>query len=154
MCTGFTIATLRLAGGGRLGISPLPGRFNDLLADVAAIARWDPQVVVSMTEQTEMAQHGAGHLGEALAQAGIAWHHLPIPDFSGPTAQAAAAWPALSARLHAVLDAGGGVLVHCRGGYGRSGMAVLRLLVERGEAPEAALSRLRAARPGAVEAQP
>jgi len=46
---------------------------------------------------------------------------------------------------------GGKVLVHCMGGCGRSGMAVLRLMVETGEPPHSALSRLRAARPCAVE---
>ena len=45
------------------------------------------------------------------------------------------------------------MLVHCRGGCGRSGMAVLRLMVEAGEAPEEALARLRAVRPCAVETE-
>ena len=49
------------------------------------------------------------------------------------------------------LARGEGLLLHCRGGQGRSGMIALRLLVERGEAPDAGLTRLRQARPGAVE---
>ncbi|MBR9844091.1 MAG: protein phosphatase, partial [Rhodobacteraceae bacterium] len=43
--------------------------------------------------------------------------------------------------------------VHCFGGCGRSGMAIMRLLVEMGEEPEAALARLRAVRPCAVETE-
>lgn len=53
----------------------------------------------------------------------------------------------------ATLRNGGKVLAHCRGGCGRSGMAVLRLMVELGEAPDVALARLRDARPCAVETQ-
>ncbi len=46
---------------------------------------------------------------------------------------------------------GGRVLVHCMGGCGRSGMALLRLMVESGEPADRALARLRAVRPCAVE---
>ena len=49
------------------------------------------------------------------------------------------------------LRGGGRVLVHCRGGCGRSGMVALRLMIEAGEAPDEALSRLRSVRPCAVE---
>ncbi|WP_159592077.1 dual specificity protein phosphatase family protein [Chelativorans xinjiangense] len=152
MSTAYIIATVPVEGGGRIGVSPLPGRVGDLLADVAAIARWNPEIVVSMTEEEEMERCGAGDLGSVLADASIDWFHLPISDYGGPAGAAEEAWPALSARLHGVLDEGGGVLLHCHGGRGRSGMIALRLLVERGEPMEEALARLRAARPGAVEA--
>ena len=69
----------------------------------------------------------------------------------GPTGGGLVEWPGLSAQLHEILDEGGAVLVHCHGGHGRAGMVALRLLVERGEAPEAALKRIRAVRPGAVQ---
>jgi protein-tyrosine phosphatase len=149
----FAIATLPLDGGGRLGICPLPGGDGGLAADVAAIAAWQPSLVVSLTEQAEMERCGSGRLGAVLGDAAIAWSHLPIRDFSGPDGAGRAAWPDLAARLHAILDHGGGVLLHCRGGRGRSGMIAMRLLVERGEAPAEALARLRAVRPGAVETE-
>ena len=41
--------------------------------------------------------------------------------------------------------------VHCRGGLGRAGMISARLLVESGVEPNAAIERVRAARPGAIE---
>ena len=43
------------------------------------------------------------------------------------------------------------VLIHCRGGLGRSGMIAVRLLVEMGEKPADAIKQVRAARPGAIE---
>ena len=46
---------------------------------------------------------------------------------------------------------GESVVVHCRGGLGRTGLVAARLLVELGESPVSALVRVRAARPGAVE---
>ncbi|MFO1069045.1 MAG: hypothetical protein U1E14_11045 [Geminicoccaceae bacterium] len=147
----YAIATLPLPNGGRLGISRLPGTGGDLDGDVAVIAAWGAALVVSMTETAEMERHGAAGLPEALAATGIAWVHLPIRDYGAPDGSSGPSWPELSAGLHAILDRGDGVLLHCRGGLGRSGMVALRLMVERGEDGTGALCRLRAARPGAVE---
>jgi len=47
----------------------------------------------------------------------------------------------------------GKVFAHCYGGKGRSGMVLLRLMVERGLDPDQALQDLRRVRPGAVETQ-
>lgn len=149
----LTIATVPIAGGGRIGVCPLPGRFGDLASDLNAIIEWHPEIVVSMTVQAEMDRCGAGNLGALLADASIDWVHLPIRDYGGPTGANKEAWPGLAARIHGVLDQGGAVLLHCRGGHGRSGMIALRILVERGEDVDKALARLRAARPGAVEGE-
>jgi protein-tyrosine phosphatase len=148
----FRIATLP-AGTGRIGICRLPGRTGDLAGDMELIHAWRPAFVVSMTEAAEMNAHGGAELPALLERAGIAWRHFPIIDFGAPEAAALSEWPALAAKLHAALDAGAGVLLHCRGGLGRSGMVSLRLLVERGEEPAAALLRMRAVRPGAVETE-
>ncbi|MEQ8665138.1 MAG: hypothetical protein RIC16_05380 [Rhodospirillales bacterium] len=147
----FFIGTLDVAGGGRLGICGLPGISNPFADDLAAIRKWEPAHVVSMTEEGEMKAAGAADLGRSLKNLSIAWSHLPVRDFGGLDGENAERWPEVSATLHACLDAGGGVLAHCRAGRGRSGMIVLRLMVERGEMPLAALARLREVRPGAVE---
>lgn len=147
------IAGIALDGGGRIGIAPLPGSFGGVAADVARIAAWGAEVVVTMNEVDEMARAGVHGLADACRAAGLDWRHMPIRDFGGPEGESAAGWAALSVDLHAVLDGGGAVLLHCKGGKGRSGMIALRLMVERGEDPEAALTRLRAVRPGAVETE-
>lgn len=146
----FGISDLKV-GSGRLGLGPLPGADGDFAQDFARLTGWAPGLVISMTETEEMHRAGAAGLGAALAGAGIDWVHLPIRDFGAPDAETGAGWPEVSRRVHALLDRGGRGLVHCRGGCGRSGMIVLRLMVERGEDPEAALARLRAVRPCAVE---
>ena len=139
----FSIATLA-AGGGVLGIAPMPGRGGTLAADLRVLATWRPGLVLSLTRRARTAA-----LGAALAEAGIAWRHFPVADFGVPAPDAP--WAPLSEAARAVLAGRGRVLVHCAGGCGRSGMVALRLMVESGEAPQAALTRLRAARPCAVE---
>lgn len=147
----FSIATLGLEEGGRIGVCPLPGRYNLLTEDVETIAEWNPSTVLTLTELSEMEDLGSDKLGGLLEARGITWKHLPIRDWNGLSHHNAAYWPALSQQLHRVLDRGEGVLTHCRGGHGRSGMIALRLLVERGIEPETALQRVRHVRPGAVE---
>jgi protein-tyrosine phosphatase len=146
----FGIHEVRLANDARIGISRMPGRSGDLAGDVALIAAWPATIVVSMTEADEMAARGAGDLGEALEATRISWRHFPIRDFGAPEGFETR-WPALSPELHAALDAGKRILVHCAGGCGRSGMVAMRLLCERGTAPDDALATVRAARPCAVE---
>ncbi|MGI3183766.1 protein phosphatase [Nioella aestuarii] len=142
----FTISELA-AGGGMLGICPLPGRFRAYSEDLDAVLQWRPDVVLTMTTLPEMTRHGADRLGQDLISQGIVWHPLPVSDFGTPTEEVQAAWP----DLQPLLARGGRVLAHCYGGCGRSGMALLRLMVEAGEAGPAALTRLRAVRPCAVE---
>jgi len=149
----FVIATLPIAAEARIGICRLPGGKGDLSGDVAAIRRWNPRLVVSLTERSEMEGLGAAALPDLLAGSGVDWRHFPIIDFGTPAPATVMAWPPLSAEIHAALDRGEGVLLHCRGGLGRSGMTALRLMVERGEEADAALVRLRQIRPGAVETE-
>lgn len=138
------------AGGGRLGLCPMPGRGGDYAGDLAAVLRWRPVLVVTMAVRAEIDQ-AAPSLAADMAAAGVQWRHLPVADFAAESAALAGGWAAVSAEARAALARGGGVLIHCLGGCGRSGMAALRLMVELSEEPEAALARLRRVRPCAIE---
>jgi protein-tyrosine phosphatase len=146
----FSLSGVAVPGGGTILIAPMPGRGGRLAEDVALIAEARPVCVVSMTEQGEMREAGAGAVPDLLAARGIRWSHFPVRDFGVPDA-ADARWPPLAAALHAALDRGGTVFLHCMGGKGRSGMVAARLLVEREVDPKAAIAAVRAARPGAIE---
>lgn len=138
-------------GAGQVGISQMPGRDGNYRADLDEILAWHPALVVTLSTEIEMEAWDADRLPQDLAVAGIAWWHFPVNDFRAPCAAAREEWPLLSAAIHTALAAGQQVLVHCFGGCGRSGMTVLRLMIETGELPGEALTRLRAARPCAVE---
>lgn len=131
------VAELALAPG-VIGIAPAPWQSGWR----AAYEAWRPDIVVGLTQAHE-------------APAGFEWAqtpyvHWPIVDYGVPER---GDWADLAARLHAGLDRGDRVLLHCRGGCGRSGMVFLRLLIERGEEGAAALARVRAVRPCAVETE-
>jgi protein-tyrosine phosphatase len=139
------------AGAGTLGICPLPGRDGNYESDLLTVQNWAPALVLSMTEQHEMDAVNAGNFGADLMADAIKWHHLPITDYGAPDAEIRAHWDIISPQAQKLLNDGAKLLVHCKGGCGRSGMILLRLMVELGESPDAALHRLRNARPCAVE---
>jgi len=107
--------------------------------------------VVTLVEAPEMAELGVSDLPRAVKAAGMIWFHLPIPDLGVPDAYALEDWRAMSRRLHAMLEAGAKVLIHCRGGLGRAGTIAALLLIERGASAGQALRRVRAVRKGAIE---
>ena len=148
----WTVSELPL-GQGWLGIAPIPGRTGHYLADLARLLKWQPDLVLTMTTQRELDRVGASDIGADLGASGVKWRHLPIADFGAPEDTTNALWPEVSATAHAELAQGGRVLAHCYGGCGRSGMALMRLMVEAGENADPALERLRDARACAVEAE-
>ena len=148
--TEFILAELE-AGGGRLALCSMPGRGGDYAGDLAAILRWRPVLVLTMATGPEIAAHGALRLSGDLAARGIGWRHLPVADYAAESTALREGWADAERDALAHLAAGGRVLAHCLGGCGRSGMAVLRLMVGAGEQPESALVRLRKVRPCAVE---
>ena len=135
-------------GGGVLGLCALPGRSGDYPGDLAQLAAFAPDLVLSLVQIHEYPRHNAPTLTADLAALGIAQIRFAVRDFGTPDT---ARWQDLSPRLHGALALGQRVLIHCLGGCGRSGSIALRLMVETGEDPDAALIRLRAVRPCAVE---
>ncbi|MEP2717974.1 protein-tyrosine phosphatase family protein [Pseudophaeobacter sp.] len=138
-------------GDGILALCALPGSGGDYAGDLEHLHDWQPGLVISMTTEVEQVGFGAAMLGRDLQAMGCRWHHLPLPDFSAPNPEMLRLWPEVSGLARQALQGGGRVLVHCKGGCGRSGMVVLRLMIEAGEQPAAALRRLRRVRPCAVE---
>ena len=134
-----------------LGMSPLPGLTGDFLADVEKIFNWNPTTIVSLTPKKEMEDLGASDFVSMMAKERIPWVHFPIKDFSIVDQQQEILWEKISKNINLQINDGNRILVHCRGGCGRTGMIVLRFMIEFGEDPEKALERLRVIRPCAIE---
>jgi ADP-ribosyl-[dinitrogen reductase] hydrolase len=124
---------------------------RDLAADLARIAEWGAAAVATLMEQHELERYGVVGIGEAAEALGMEWHHLPIPDVGVPDGLFEARWFYAGHRLRAHLLAGRRVLLHCRGGLGRTGTIAARLMVELGTAPDEAVAAVRRARPGTLE---
>lgn len=156
------IAAVPVATGtGIVGVTFCPGKKDpgamtgawdrDLETDLAAIKAWGASALVCLMEMHELKSLKVSGLSQAAEKAGLRWFHLPIRDVDVPSKEFEAAWPTASADLHAILGKGGRVVVHCKGGLGRSGTIAARLLVERGMAPNDAVIAVRQQRKGAIE---
>jgi protein-tyrosine phosphatase len=129
----------------------MPGRDCQFTEDFDKIKKWQPNLVLTIATIFEMVHKNATQLPIQLSEAGIDWLHFPIEDFDAPDGKTNQSWIEIANCAHKVLDQGGKVLAHCMGGQGRSGMAILRLMVERGISPKIALKQIRTVRPMAVE---
>jgi len=148
-------------GMGRVGLTFCPGKTQphaatgawdrDLRADLDAIAAWGAVAVVTLVEEHELKSLKVPTLGAEVARRHMDWLHLPIADVSVPGPAFDARWAEVGEGLRARLRDGFNVLVHCKGGLGRAGTIAARLLIELGVAPDEAVRRVRAVRPGAIE---
>ena len=146
----FDIREISVAGG-TIGMCQLPGRAGDYPSDFNKIVEWEPDLVISLTEPHEMAEFAVGSFGSDLQAQTLAWTAWPVKDYGVPDSTQATLSAGIKNDARAILKRAGRILVHCKGGCGRTGMVVLSFMVDAGEDPDAGLIRLRVVRPCAVE---
>lgn len=123
---------------------------RDLGVDVDEMLAWGCTAILSLIEDHEIEELQITHVTEVL-KGKMAYYHLPIIDGSIPDTAGESAWVTIGAELRQRLIEGQKIVIHCKGGLGRTGIIAARLLVEFGEDPESAIRRVRAARVGAIE---
>ena len=119
--------------GGVIGMTFCPGKKprgaysgdwdRDLLADLEAIKAFGAKALVTLMESNEMAAVGvpATQLGSKAVEFGLEWHHLPIKDVNVPDDRFEDLWTYSGLRLRALLRCRDRIVIHCLGGFGRTG---------------------------------
>jgi protein-tyrosine phosphatase len=103
--------------------------------------------VVSLQDDADLASKrlDVADLERACAELGLAFERLPVAD--GDPDGLATRLPALVARLHALIDGGARVYLHCNAGYNRAPTAAIAYLhVHRAMALDAACEEVKARR--------
>lgn len=150
---------LGLAGLGRLGLTIAPGKKDparqwdrDLDADLDRLRSVHrAHLLVSLMEEHEYAMLEIPALRDRATAAGLEVVWFPIEDVSVPARAELGAFTRFIAGLTTALRGGKTVVVHCRGGLGRSGTVAACCLVGLGIPSSDAIGATRAARPGAIE---
>ena len=156
------IDTVKLPGNrGHIGMTFCPGKKDhaysgttwdrDLDADLDVISAWGADAVVTLLEDFELELLKVHTLPSLLQSRGIEWFHLPIRDVDIPDHRFEEKWQESGQRIRTILSSEGKVLLHCRGGIGRTGTIAARLLVEFGFKPSDAVALVRSTRPGTIE---
>lgn len=123
---------------------------RDLSMDINAILRWGATALLNLIEDFEIEELQITDIENALVGK-LTYFRLPITDGGIPDAAGEEAWGEIGADLRRRLIVGQKIVIHCKGGLGRTGVMAARLLTELGEDPESAIRRVRDARPGAIE---
>lgn len=159
----FPISAVTTRHSGKIGICPCPGRKyppvlgtiqkHNLTQDLQAIRNFPAAVLITLMEMGELDWAGPAlpELGAACATLDMQHIYLPIADCDIPDMQWERRWESHGPELHTLIESGHNIVFHCRGGRGRAGLAVTRMLIEIGEDPALAMARVRTARPGAIE---
>lgn len=157
------ISEVRLGeeGDSAIGLTFCPGKKQpnsisgnwqrDLQTDLLAVKRWGAAAIVTLMPQSELKGVKAEGIGDTCEALGMEWYHLPIVDVQVPDEQFERHWIYAGLRLRQHLASGRRILIHCRGGLGRTGTIAGRLLVEMDWEPTRAIAEVRRVRPGAIE---
>src|SRR5690606_8877276 len=151
------------AGDGRLGLTYAPGKCGrapvsgvewrrELTVDMDRLRdHHGTDVLVSLMEPAEYQELLIPDLFAVARGRGIEVQHLPIVDGEAPRPEQAGEVTALLDTVRDALAAGKTVVIHCRGGQGRTGMMAAVLLTTFGHDAARAIATVREAQPKAVE---
>ncbi len=100
-----------------IALSPLPSaKFLD--QDIQLLRSNQITSVITLVQTKELESANLNHFFNILQQNGIRSHHFPIEDFDIPSHQQMDSIYHTLATMH---EKGENILIHCKGGLGRSG---------------------------------
>lgn len=149
--------------GGRIGMTFCPGKKQtdaqsgvwdrSLDDDMKAIKAFGAAALVTLMPDSELQllHVSPDQIRRKASELGVEWHQLPIPDAGIPEEGFEHSWADAGPRLRALLKNGSSIVIHCKGGLGRTGTVAARLLIEFGMDPRTAIQSVRKARLGTIE---
>jgi ADP-ribosyl-[dinitrogen reductase] hydrolase len=146
---------------GWIGMTFCPGKVDhnvrfdpwerDLDIDLDAIVSWGATTVVTLVEDSELESLKVTGLEDGVRARGMRWIHFPMVDTEAPGSSFDARWRTVGPEIMSDLNRGGKVVLHCRGGLGRTGTIAVFLMREFGHSIDEAIHLVRAARPDTIE---
>lgn len=131
-------------------LMPCPGTKEvDLDSAITQLKGQSVDAILSVLSAEEMAQLEVESLPELCQQQGIQWFNLAIGNHQLPGDKDISDWQQYKSRITHVIDQGGKVAVHCKGGTTRTGLGAAMVLLELGWTPEQAISTVKSIRPRA-----
>lgn len=143
---------LKLPDGASMIFTPCPGTRETSVAEaVSTLKAAGANVLISLMPAEELDRFAASALPDICAAQGITWLHLPVEDDHSPDERFAAAFAQHKTALLGLLEQGGRVAIHCRGGSGRTGFMAAILLLESHHDWGEVARMVQGLRPGALK---
>ena len=128
---------------GRIATAAAPDADN-MIQEIADMQEEKVEFVLSLLEAVEALQIGLTNEKLILEAAGIKFAQIPIADFGVP--ENGSEIDSVVLDMARYLETGGSLVVHCRGGIGRSSMVVSAILTSLGVKSNDALHHIEKAR--------
>jgi len=156
------IDTINLPGNtGRIGMTFCPGKTTkgiycgkwerNLEWDLAVIEESGAATLISVMEDHEFELLKVPDFKNSVKDRSFQWEQLQVKDTCVPSANVEAQWKLLRQKIHAQLKNNELIVIHCRGGLGRTGLLSAMILVEHGFSPVEAISMVRKTRSRTIE---
>ncbi|MBQ4848232.1 tyrosine-protein phosphatase [Pseudoalteromonas sp. MMG013] len=143
--------TLSLDNGGQIIFTPCPGTKDATLQESVEILKSaGANALISVMYDKELTRYGAQTLSQVCMTQGIEWYQLPISDEAPPTDAFSTAWADYVPKIISLLNDQGVVVVHCKGGSGRTGLVVALLMHALGYDKLSAKNAVQRLRPKAL----
>lgn len=146
---------------GTIGMTFCPGKKGpsqngyywdrSLTDDLEVIAQWNPDIVVTLLQPYEFELLEVSDFPQRIKEYNFDWMHIKMHDVSPPDNAFEEIWPEAGRKVADTLTQCGKVLMHCRGGIGRTGTIAAVTLCGMGYSPEQAIKLIRSHRSGTIE---
>ena len=125
---------------------------NIFLNQLSNFVNLNCSTVVSLVEDSEFDQLCEKKLFvRNIYKHNLKWIHMPIADLKAPDHEFKKKWITTKTLLKNDLLKGNNIVLHCKGGIGRSGRIDALILIEHGEENANAIKCVRKKRQGAIE---
>ena len=129
---------------GFLAIMPRPRILRGRPDSIDTLAASGIHRVVSLLQHTEAELLGLQDESKEVLAQGMQFDSFPVADFGVPSSLTAFA--EFTREMSAQLTQGANILIHCRGGVGRSGLVAAGVMLQSGVDPGQVFSRISARR--------
>lgn len=146
---------------GELGLTFCPGKKQpnamtgswnrDITLDIATIKSWGADAIISLLEDFEYEELQVPELPAVYQREFKTWHNLPIQDKNAPDQDWLDNWLSIRELVHTQLNNGEKIMIHCKGGFGRTGTVAAMILMDFGYSATDAIAECRKARELSVE---
>lgn len=124
---------LTLENGARLIFTPCPGSKEVSLTDtISQFKAANINLLLTLMFDEDMAANQISSLPELCQTHMIDWIQLPIVDDEAPSEAFETLWQKHKLQILSVLEQGGSIAVHCKGGTGRTGLVIALILLAYG----------------------
>lgn len=135
---------------GQLLLTPCPGTQQVPLTLALDQLRFaGAHGVVTLMTAAELARLELDQLGQQVEREGMRWFHLPIEDDQAPDSAFDLTWQQALPAMRELLGDGKHLVIHCKGGSGRTGLVAAALLMTLGQPQADAMAAIKAHRPKA-----